>query len=251
VQADTVYARVIRGRGESPGAEAEELDGRIEVLEQLAPERGSGSRLGGQRHLSVHRTNVDPQAGVRLADLESGDVIRARENAVADSPGDAGAGLASRHVDADVAAVSVIPLDRKPMSEVLARETGCMRQAGGADAAHADEADASYGMATDELRSEGTGQERSHALGVDPVIDKQPALNETVNAPGDHGAGSSVSGAGASLRERRRRSTICSGQTADRKLPTQTASRSGTREYKMRFASRRSVTSPAARRTPR
>lgn len=46
-------------------------------------------------------------------------------------------------------------------------------------------------------------------------------------------------------RLRTSRSTICSGQTVERKSPTESASRSPTSEYRMRFASRRSMTSPA------
>src|SRR6266700_2578398 len=134
--------------------------------------------------------------------------------------GDPGVCVAPGNVDPGVAAPLVVPFDGKPVGHILGGQPGRSREMRRAYGAHPDEAHASDGMAVDQLRPEWAGQQCSDSFWVDAVADEQPPLDDAVNVSGDHRADSF----GSRVEARRWRSATCSGQTADRKLPTQAAS---------------------------
>src|SRR5262249_48982658 len=98
-------------------------------------------------------------------------MICAWEDVPADCRSDVRTGFAARHVDARVTALGVIPFDSEPVSNILARYASGTRQMCEAEPTHANEAHASHGVASNQLRTEVTGQERSDELRVDPVVD--------------------------------------------------------------------------------
>jgi hypothetical protein len=127
-------------------------------------------------------------------------------------------------VDALSDSVRFVPFHRHPVGGVLGRQPQHPRKAGWAELPKPDQADSGDPDTADQLRSKRRRDDSGEDVGIYPVVEQQTSFDGADHGGETHYFDSFL----VRGDERRRRRTICSGHTAERNLPTETARRSST-----------------------
>jgi hypothetical protein len=163
----------------------------------------------------MRRRNVE-RPGV-LVDAEAGPLVHAWEHPPTDDDIGERVGVPTRDEHAPADAVRAVPLHRYPVRRVLALQPEPAWQASGAHLTEAEQTDSGHREAVDELRTKRRRNQRCCSVRVEAVVDQHPPLDPPLQDRMPHQPPAFALG------WRRRRITICSGHTADKNPPTQSA----------------------------
>jgi len=158
--------------------------------------------------------------------LKSGATVFAREDASSDDGRQERRGVPARDEHAMARPLGSVPLDRDAMCCVLRRQAENLGEPDRAKLAEADEADPDHTDPIHEMRPEPCVDHVPERARVDSIVDEKTPFDRGCNIRNVFHSFASPVDAFSRLW----RKTTCSGHTADRKLPTETARRSATSE---------------------